>query len=171
MSIEEPLGWLQRLAAAGSVEATVLHHCLWTLECAYWEDVDNNQGRLAAEFYCDDAIFDVGLPGARIEGKASISEFYAGRRNQGPRTSLHLVSNFALYQWNGNSASTRAIVSLIANDGELPQPMDFPLLIVSAETEYRMVEGSWKIAARLNYPRFVNNERDLVKRVTSARKS
>ena len=52
------------------------------------------------------------------------------------------MTNFALRQWSASGTSTRATVSLIANDGEPPQPMDSQLLIASAETGYRMVEAS-----------------------------
>ena len=171
MSNECAAGWTPRSDVADTVAAAALHHVLWTLECGYWADVDFNGARTAAEFYSEDAVFDVGLPGARMEGKPAIAAFYAGRHSQGPRTSLHLVSNFALVEWTPQSARTRAVVSLIANDGEPPRPAMMPLLVTSAETSYAYIDGLWKVTARINAPQFVDSHSGLDKRIASARES
>ncbi|OBJ10577.1 hypothetical protein A5625_11075 [Mycobacterium sp. 1465703.0] len=49
-----------------------------------------------------------GLPGGRFDGKAAIAKFYAGRRAQGRRTTLHIVNNFILIDWSADSARPHA---------------------------------------------------------------
>ena len=169
MDVNSSVEWVNRVAAANSTEAAVLHHCLWTMECAYWEDVDFNAGRDAARFYSEDAVFDIGLGGARFEGRRAIADFYAGRHAQGPRTSLHRVHNFALLDWEAQSARTRAVVSLIAADGTAPQPSAVPLMITAAETRYTAINGGWKIAARLNAPCFIDRGYSLEERIAATK--
>lgn len=165
---EQAVNWLNRVDPAGAGEAAAVQHYFWTMECAYWKDVDFNAGQNAAEFYCEDAVFDVGLPGARFEGKVAIAKFYAGRRAQGRRTTLHIVNNFILMDWNASLARTHAIVSLIGADGEPPQQVDIAQLLTSAQTEYVNVDGSWKVASRVNVPQFIDGTKRLGDRISGA---
>jgi hypothetical protein len=140
-----------------AVDAASLWNQLWALECAYWADVDFNNGKTAPEFYTDDAVFDIGVPGALLQGRSAIKAFY-GRRRETPRTTLHIVNNFALVQWSATSARCRLIASLYGRDGAPPQESASPIIMTSGENSYVADGGGWKISSRLNTPWFVDEK-------------
>ncbi|OBJ08868.1 hypothetical protein A5625_14235 [Mycobacterium sp. 1465703.0] len=132
---------------------------MWALECAYWSEVDFNAAQAAPEYYTEDAVFEIGMPGARLQGRQAIAKFYAGRREAGARTTLHTVNNFTLLEWSTTSARTRSTVCLYGRDGDAPQESARPILMTDAETSYVVVAvGGWKVSSRVNRPVFVDSE-------------
>lgn len=130
-------------------------HQLWALECAYWADVDLDGGLEAANFYTDDAVFDLGMDGARLVGRAEIAGFYERRRTRGPRTTAHLVHNFTVLEHGEVAARTRSYIVLHAASGQAPLPVGAPGMITVTHNRYRWSDDCWKIAERVSQVLFV----------------
>jgi len=130
-------------------------HQLWALECAYWADVDLGSGLEAASFYTDDAVFDLGMDGARLVGRSEIADFYERRRAGGPRTTAHLVHNFTVLEHDAVAARTAGYIVLHAASGQAPLPVGAPGMITVTHNRYRWIDDCWKIAERVSQVLFV----------------
>ena len=152
------MDWIDRIGAAASTEATSLWHRLWTLECSYWADIDVNSGLRAHEYYTEDAVYDIGIPGERCEGQQAIADFYTVRREAAAHTTLmHIVHNFALVEWSAASARTRSIISIYVSEGAPPQACAHPVSISASDNAYVATEGDvWKVSSRIHTLKFVD---------------
>ena len=112
----------------------------------YWHDVDFNWGRNAGVYYCADAVFEG--PGFSYEGRAQIEEFYAYRRDRGPRVVLHAVVNFDCTFANDTRADGAWVCMLYAHDGEPPQPSAPPINVSLVRDVYVLEAGEWLVKRR-----------------------
>lgn len=135
-----------------------LHTTLWTLECAYWADVDHNGAERAAAFYTDDAVFDIGIAGQRFDGQEAIAEFYNARRGLGARTTLHIVHNFHALEVDESQVRVAMIMELHAAAGAPPRASAAPSMLTAQEVTYVRTGDGWKIRSRVNQVQFANLE-------------
>jgi hypothetical protein len=112
----------------------------------YWHDVDFNWGRSAGAHYTDDAVFEG--PGFSYKGRAEIEEFYAFRRDRGPRVVLHAVVNFTCDFEGDAQASAAWVCMLYAHDGEAPQPTAPPINVSLVRDVYVRERGEWLVQRR-----------------------
>lgn len=143
------------MSTSNEATASEIWNALWSLECAYWADVDLEDGLGAADFYTQDAVFDTGIAGATFEGREAIGKFYETRRAS-PRTTLHVVHNFNLTESSGEHARSRAYVALYFALGTAPQAAGPPSLISVCDTAYRREERRWFITERRSRPVFAD---------------
>jgi hypothetical protein len=123
---------------------------LETLLADYWHEVDTNWGRMAHEYYTEDAQF-VG-PEQSYLGKAKIREFYAWREKRGARTVMHVVSNFRVEFASATEATCTWYCSLYAADGLPILPTHAPITIsMMTDKCTRGADGRWLYT----YRRFV----------------
>lgn len=148
------MDWADRISAAASPEATSLWHRLWTLESSYWAEVDLNAGRRAHEYYTEDAVYDLGHPGMRFEGRQAIVDFYAGHRDAPAHTVLHIAHNFALVKWSATTARAHSILTIYIAEGERPQVSAGPSVIATSENSYVTEGDVWKVSSRIHTPYF-----------------
>lgn len=149
--------WAERIGAAASPEAVSLWHRLWTLECSYWADVDSNLGQRAHEYFTEDGVYDIGVPGGRNEGQQAVAEFYNVRREAALHTTLlHVVHNFALVDWSATAARTRSIISIYLSPGKPPQASASPIATAVSDNSYVATEDDvWKVSSRIHTNMFV----------------
>lgn len=136
-------------------------HELWSVECAYWADVDLNGGLEASGFYTEDGVFDVGTAGGRYTGQAEIAGFYERRRNRGMRTSVHLVHNFCLLDFDQSRAHARGYMVLYADDGGPPVPTGSPGIISLCDNHFARIDGRWLIAERTCTTLFLGDDQPM----------
>ncbi len=112
----------------------------------YWHDVDFNWGRNAGACYTEDAVFEG--EGFAYTGRTEIEEFYAFRRDRGPRVVLHAVINFTC-NFDGNARANAAWVCMLyAHDGETPQPSAPPINVSLVRDVYVREKGEWLVQRR-----------------------
>lgn len=122
----------------------------------YWEEVEKNEGRRAAEHFAPDAIFDAKI--VRFEGHQQIRDWFAWREGVG-RTARHLLTNlyFDFAKWEAEKTiDVRGVMTHFAADGKGVQPVGPPVAIY----DYRMLlqHGGmfgWTILRLETYPVFV----------------
>ena len=114
---------------------------------AYWHDVDFNRGLNAAGYYTEDGVFESGGV-APYTGRAEIEEFYAFRRDRGPRVVLHAVVNFHCTVESGAVAHTAWVCMLYAHDGEAPQATAPPINVSLVKDINVLVDGEWLVRRR-----------------------
>jgi hypothetical protein len=100
---------------------------LYELAVRYWDDVDYNGGRTAADFFTEDGVFQG--HGQVHRGRRQISEFYAWREGRGDRVSVHAIANFSIKELTDTQAVTTHAMFLYAADGEPILPVAPPNLI------------------------------------------
>jgi len=119
-----------------------LHHKL----VRYWHDVDFNWGLNAGGYYTDDAVFEG--EGFAYTGRPEILEFYAFRRDRGPRVVLHAVVNFSCTFESGTRANAAWVCMLYAHDGEPPQASAPPINVSLVRDVYVLHGGEWLVQRR-----------------------
>jgi hypothetical protein len=112
----------------------------------YWHDVDFNWGRNAGGYYCGDAVFEG--EGFSYRGRAEIEEFYAYRRERGPRVVLHAVANFTCDFESDTRANAAWVCMLYGHDGEAPQPTAPPINVSLVRDVYVREHGAWLVQRR-----------------------
>jgi hypothetical protein len=112
----------------------------------YWHDVDFNGGRNAGSYYTDDAVFEG--EGFAYRGRAEIEEFYAFRRDRGPRVVLHAVLNFSCTFDSDARASSAWVCLLHAHDGDAPQVSAPPINVSLVRDVYVREDGEWRVERR-----------------------
>jgi hypothetical protein len=112
----------------------------------YWHDVDFNWGRNAGAYYTADAIFEG--PGFAYKGRAEIEEFYAFRRDRGPRVVLHAVVKFDCTFASDTRAEGAWVCVLYAHDGQAPQPAAPPINVSLVRDVYVRERGEWLVQRR-----------------------
>ena len=112
----------------------------------YWHDVDFNWGRNAGGYYTEDAVFEG--PGFAYKGRVEIEEFYAFRRDRGPRVVLHAVVNFTCGFEGDTRANAAWVCMLYAHDGEAPQPTAPPINVSLVRDAYVREGGEWLVQRR-----------------------
>ena len=112
----------------------------------YWHDVDFDWGRGAANYYTQDAVFEG--EGFAYNGRAEIEEFYAFRRDRGPRVVLHAVTNFSCTFDSDTRANAAWVCLLYAHDGEPPQASAPPINISLVRDVYVRERGEWLVQRR-----------------------
>ncbi|MCK8646708.1 nuclear transport factor 2 family protein [Mycobacterium colombiense] len=150
------VNWHEATALAEADGAAKLWIHLWTIECAYWQDVDFNNGSDAASFYTVTGVFDIGVPGSRMEGQEEIAAFYGRRQARGTRTTLHSVTNFMLTAWGEDWAETRSIMSLMGADGAPPCTSGVPIMTAASENHYIRSLHGWQVTKRILTPCFTD---------------
>lgn len=140
---------------------------------AYWHDVDFNWGRNAGAYYTEDGIFD----GATFSynGRQQIEEFYAFRRDRGPRVVLHAVINFHCTFESDTLAHGDWVCVLWAHDGEPPQESAPPISTSLIKDTYVLQDGEWLVKRRTWHTLFkggvevtILKPEDMAKRMESA---
>jgi len=122
----------------------------------YWEEVEKNEGRRAADHFDEEAVFDARM--VRFEGRQQIRDWFAWRESVG-RTARHLLSNlhFDFSGWeNERTVDIRGVMTHFAGDGRGVLPIGPPIAIY----DYRMIvrEGGdfgWTILRLETDPVFV----------------
>jgi hypothetical protein len=112
----------------------------------YWHDVDFNQALNAGGYYTNEAVFEG--PGFAYHGRAEIEEFYAFRRDRGPRVVLHAVVNFTCDFEDDTRANAAWVCMLYAHDGEPPQPTAPPINVSLVRDVYVRERGEWLVERR-----------------------
>jgi hypothetical protein len=112
----------------------------------YWHDVDFNWGRNAGRYYTADAVFEG--PGFAYRSRAEIEEFYAFRRDRGPRVVLHAVVNFTCDFETDSCANAVWVCVLYAHDGEAPQPTAPPINVSLVRDVYVREGNEWLVQRR-----------------------
>lgn len=114
----------------------------------YWHDVDFNSGRSAGSYYAEDAVFEG--EGFAYAGRAEIEEFYAFRRDRGPRVVLHAVINFSGAFESATRPTATWVCMLYAHDGEPPQASAPPINVSLVRDVYVHVHegGEWLVKRR-----------------------
>jgi hypothetical protein len=113
----------------------------------YWHDVDFNWGRNAAGYYCEDAVFEG--EGFAYNGRGEIEEFYAFRRERGPRVVLHAVINFSCTFESDTRANAAWVCMLYGHDGEAPQASAPPINVSLVRDVYVCERSEWLVKRRL----------------------
>jgi hypothetical protein len=125
----------------------------------YWDDVDDNHGRKADEFYTEDCTLFVGSD-KTFNGRAGIREFYRYRSDRGTRTTRHTVSNFRVFPENANRAKVSFVVANYAADGA-PPITEFvgPALVTQVNCACeRGGDGYWRFKSLRGDPLFIGKE-------------
>ncbi len=86
--------------------------------------------------------------GFAYNGRAEIEEFYAYRRDRGPRVVLHAVVNFSCTFESDTRANAAWVCMLYGHDGEAPQPTAPPINISLVRDEYVLERGEWLVKRR-----------------------
>lgn len=107
----------------------------------YWHEIDFNEGRDAAPYYTEDAVFHGQF--ASYRGRAKIQQFYDWRREQGPRLSVHAFTNFRARFTADDAAEATNFLFLYAANGEKVLPTHPPITISLATDRYALVDGRW----------------------------
>jgi hypothetical protein len=135
---------------------------LTALEVDYWYDVDFNWGRTASQLYVEEGVFAIG--DSRMDGRAAVAEFYSWREGRGVRTARHVVTNFRLEAFSGDSATLRCILLLYAADGAPVLPSLPAIMIGDIVSQcVRIADGRWRYRAHLLSPVFMSGEPPTVK--------
>lgn len=108
--------------------------------------MDFNWGRNAGGYYTEDAVFEGA--GFAYNGRAEIEEFYAFRRERGPRVVLHAVINFDCTFEGESRASAAWVCMLYAHDGEPPQASAPPINVSLVRDECVREGGEWLVKRR-----------------------
>lgn len=129
-----PHGTQNRLAVAAE---------LYELAVRYWDDVDYNGGRTAAEFYTEDGVFHG--QGQIHRGRQQIREFYEWRKGRANRLSVHAIVNFSVKELTDIQAISTYTMFLYAADGEPILPATVPNLIsqVTDTTVRETTDAPW----------------------------
>ncbi|MBX3564153.1 MAG: nuclear transport factor 2 family protein [Sphingomonas sp.] len=127
-----------------------LHHKL----VAYWHDVDFNWGRNAAEYYTEDAIFEIRNGSNPYHGRAEIRAFYTYRHDRGPRVVVHAISNFLCDFEDDARVRSSWICMIYAHDGEPPQVSAPPIAISRVDDILVLQDDDWLIERRTWNPLF-----------------
>jgi hypothetical protein len=122
----------------------------------YWEEVEKNEGRRAADHFAEGAIFDAKM--VYFEGRQQIRDWFAWREGVG-RTARHLLSNlhFDFSAWEAERVvDVKGVMTHFAGDGKGILPIGPPIAIY----DYRMIlaQGGafeWTIRRLETYPVFV----------------
>ena len=143
-----------------------LWYALYSLEIAYWHDVDRNGGRSAHEFYVPDGVMVVGHN--RFEGRDDIRKFYEWREQQGKTsvtgttTTRHLLNNLSIESSTERSANVIGIVSFyggVARRMSQPKP---PILMTDLVSECVLDDdGRWRYKSHILEPVFASHESPL----------
>ncbi|MGB3067776.1 MAG: nuclear transport factor 2 family protein [Ottowia sp.] len=134
-------------------ELLALRHELEALAIDFWHEVDRHDGRDAARFYAEDAVFETSI--REYRGRTAIHEFYNRRQQRGPRLSLHVVQNFRIDLLAADRVHCEYIMSLYAADGEPVLPSRPAIMIAIADEVVRQQpDGSWLYESRRLKPLF-----------------
>ncbi|WP_266033122.1 nuclear transport factor 2 family protein [Brucella intermedia] len=119
----------------------------------YWHDVDTNEGRNAASYYTEDAVFE----GSRstYRGRDQIAAFYQWRVDRGVRRAAHTVSNFRIEIVSATEVRCSWYLMLYAADGEGILPTHPPILVALITDECVLErDGQWRYRFRKFTPWF-----------------
>ena len=107
----------------------------------YWHEIDTNGGRDASRYYTPDAEFHGEF--ASYYGVEKIQQFYDWRREQGPRLSVHSITNFRAWFTGEDTAEATNFLFLYAANGERKLPTHPPITISLATDKYVLKDGMW----------------------------
>lgn len=115
----------------------------------YWHDVDANWGNNAGSYYTDDAVFEAGK--LKLEGREAIQNFYNWREGRGPRTALHVMTNFRLVSATTDKVTASWYMQIFAADGEGVLPTHPPVRIcrMTDQFDYDEKAKRWLCTYRL----------------------
>jgi hypothetical protein len=131
----------------------------------YWQEIDLNGGRHAAEFFITDCVAEVGL--VSFKGHTGVKKYYADRlesirvqQNDGIRTTRHTFLNLRIVFENNSHATLSFLIMTFAGSGK-PPVMDgtAPVAVSDARFECRCeADGQWRIAGFYGAPVFIGGE-------------
>jgi ketosteroid isomerase-like protein len=134
-------------------EHLLLRQQLEVLAIDFWHEVDANDGRDAARFYVEDAVFATSI--REYRGRQAIHDFYTRREQRGARLSLHLVQNFRIEVQSATRVHCSYVMSLFAADGEPVLPSRPAIMIAIAdEVVVQQADGTWLYESRRLRPLF-----------------
>jgi hypothetical protein len=116
--------------------------------------VDHEGGIGVEELFTESGGY--GHDGTWSHGRAAIRSAYDARREAGPRTARHLMTNalFEVLPAAGDDPAGsdvvhgRSIMLIHAADGTPPFDQLSPMLVADVADEYHRVSGEWQIARR-----------------------
>jgi hypothetical protein len=122
-----------------------------------WWDLDAHAGERFHEYFAKEGVFD--FAGRITSGRDRIRELLAQRRQEGARTTVHLLSNFVAEVRHDVSATVRSYICVFGADGEPLQETSRPNLIgyMQDEFEHDPQEG-WLIVRRTFRPVLYNGD-------------
>ncbi len=114
----------------------------------FWDDVDNNWGRQAGDYYAPEAVYRSGK--LNLEGREAIQGFYSWREGRGARVSIHAFTNFRARFDDQGGATATWFMLLWAADGEAPLESRVPTRISKATETFRWDDaaGRWLCTRR-----------------------
>ena len=135
-------------------EQLLLRQQLEYLAVDFWHEVDANDGRDAARYYIEDAVFATSI--REYRGRQAIHDFYTRREQRGARLSLHLVQNFRIDEvLSPTRVRCEYVMSLFAADGEPVLPSRPAIMVALAEeVVVRQGDGTWLYESRRLKPLF-----------------
>lgn len=137
-------------------ERLALRQELEYLAIDFWHEVDNNDGRDAASYYVEDAVFATSI--REYRGRQAIHDFYTRRENRGPRLSLHIVQNFRIEPQDATHVRCEYVMSLFAADGGPVLPSRPAIMVaIAEELVVRQADGRWLYESRRLRPLFRDN--------------
>jgi SnoaL-like domain len=118
------------------------------LIAASWEEIDLRRGAAIGDYFTDDAIFDLGP--TQYVGRDGIVAAFAARRERGPRTSRHMLTNQRVEFLSSDRARVVGYLLLFASDGLPEQPLAPPVTMGEiVDTCVREGGGRWLIESRV----------------------
>lgn len=137
-------------------ERLALRQELEALAVDFWHEVDNNEGKHAARYYVEDAVFATSI--REYRGRQAIHDFYTRREQRGPRVSLHIVQNFRIEPLAATRVRCEYVMSLFAADGEPVLPSRPAIMVaIAEEVVVRQADGTWLYESRRLRPLFRDN--------------
>lgn len=106
----------------------------------------------AAACYLEDAVFATSVRAYR--GRAELEGFYARRRDQAPRVSVHVLSNFGITPQSEARVRCHYMLALFAADGRPVLPSRAPVMLATVEEVVVRTPGGWRYASRHVRPLF-----------------
>jgi hypothetical protein len=118
----------------------------------FWHLVDFNGAEGAAAYYLDDAVFATSV--REYRGRDQLEAFYARRRIQAPRISVHTLSNFRIEPESDSRVRCLYMLGLYAADGGPVLPSRAAVMLGTVEEVVQRSGDSWRYVSRHVQPMF-----------------
>lgn len=135
-----------------AAEHLALRYELQAFVIDFWHLVDFQGAEGAAAYYVDDAVFATSV--REYRGRAQLEAFYARRRTQPPRVSIHTLSNFRITPLSDTRVQCQYVLALFAADGVPVLPSCVALMQGTADEVLERSGDSWRCVSRYVHPMF-----------------
>lgn len=139
-------------SALSPAERLALRYELQAFVIDFWHLVDFQGAEGAADCYVDDAVFATSV--REYRGRAQLEAFYARRRTQPPRVSIHTLSNFRIMPLSDTRVLCQYILALFAADGVPVLPSRAALMQGTVDEVLERSGESWRCVSRYVHPMF-----------------